>query len=176
MSTNADETGKVEETEVDESKFPRLDLDELPELTGEQRVRLWDAVIGAIAFEDGARYDQSVWTFDGDKVVVFKESCGTAACIAGHAVHEAAALKLIPPCRVEMRSPSCVIAGAARILLGLDDETADRLFDEMLEPLAGRDMPSILREVRDLQVSGASAYDILERVNGLTELGGDYDG
>lgn len=151
---------------------------EVPELTEDQRFGLWTAMASAIEREKGAYYDQRCYTQDlGETrdVMMFRGSCGTAACIAGHAVHEAAALRLIPPCKVKMWPNSTDIAKAAQELLGLDWHTADRLFDETLEPEGGRDMPSILREVRDLQVSGASAYDILERVNGLTESIGDYD-
>lgn len=159
-----DETKEADKTVVEPP--PRLNPNNLPELDGEQRTNLWNAVIKAITHDNGAQYDQSVWSYDGDKSVVFETSCGTAACIAGHTLHEAAALKLIPPCTVQMwpGSGHLDIAAAARILLGLDLDTANYLFSEEFEPKAGRSVPAVLCEIRDLQKDEASHSAIFDKV------------
>lgn len=153
---------------------------EVPELTEDQRFGLWTAMASAIEREKGAYYDQRCYTQDlGETrdVMMFRGSCGTAACIAGHAVHEAVQLKILEPFALK-DDYNDDVAGIARKLLGLSDDAVDSMFDaEFCDgawPEATGIVAGVLREVRDLQKQGASEHRIYAAIEGADEDHGEY--
>lgn len=106
------------------------------ETTPEQKRQLWDRVIGAIRRDNGKHYNQDGWT--GDQVI--EGSCGTTACIAGHAVHEAVALGVIPPFSLnhwDLEQPARRLLGVSRkfgddIFLGINEDQVAGRHDELL--------------------------------------------
>ena len=127
---------------------------EVPELSPEQREKLWDAVIAAVRAEDGAHYDQTIWTQDGrdrpSGIYTFAGSCGTVACIAGHAVHEAVRLEILPPFRHGNLIFDGLLEPACK-LLGLSAEAGEILFGGSFEPCDGYGIDSVLEELRERQ-------------------------
>ena len=138
-------------TEQEELDLPIKTEIEVPELTSEQRVKLWDAVIAAIRAEGGAHYNQVAWTDDGDEsTYAFTGHCGTVACVAGHAIHEAVVLGILPPFRYDCGQGGYLTDPAGE-LLGLDEDTREDLFSGGFTPASGYTIDGILEKLRDRQ-------------------------
>ena len=156
--------------------LPILDIRDVPELTNDHRAKLWDAVIAAIRAENRRHYAQDSWTGDyvnvhGAGYAVFAGHCGTRACIAGHALHEAAELKLMPPCKLKLMTGSSLITEAAERLLGLNRVAAHLLFDESAKPGDSFDtIDEVLEEVKLRQAAGASLESISDWLDTVLEF------
>lgn len=153
---------------------PFVETIEVPELTKAQRFKLWNAVINAIESEGGNHYDQDRWSLDfdcegdADDILLIQGSCGTRACIAGHAVHEAVGMKILRPFRTSVDFLDYVvnpIYEAAQKLLGLSRVGSRRLFAGSYAPDEGLTVADNLREIRDAQLAGESEDSVANRIH-----------
>lgn len=104
--------------------------------TTEQKRQIWDRAIAAIRRDGGKHYNQDLWT--EDKYV--EGPCGTTACIAGHAVHAAVALGVLPPfrrCLWDLDWPAMKLLGLSvyfknAIFMDIDESLIDGHLSELL--------------------------------------------
>lgn len=107
-----------------------------------RNVGLFDR-IAALIEDDPGTYDQDEWATD----------CGSAFCIAGHAVIESRLLVwsrgrrgFFLPSGVEVSLPADVPV-LARVALGLNLEESSALFSAYWKPKIGESVPAALRRI-----------------------------